>query len=203
MKRMDEGAMGQVARFGCVGGVLLTMAAVLVAAPGAASAGEPIATPAPTSMRSAALELVEGQIASAFADVSHLSTTDLARLRATDPTRVVLLDVRGADEHATSRIDGAVHVAPETRRAGDVVAAAGDLDGKIVVAYCSIGLRSSRLIVRIGQALKEKGAAELHNLAGGVFRWRNEGRPLVGPAGPTTSIHPYNALWRQFLVAAP
>lgn len=193
--------MARHKRFGYI--VCLALAAGACVAPSAVSAEDAVVKSGRTSMRSAALDLMESQIASAFADVSHISTEDLARLRAADATRVVLLDVRGADEHAISWLEGAVHVAPETRRAGDVAAAAGDLEGKIVVAYCSIGLRSSRLIVRIGQALKEKGAAELHNLAGGVFRWRNEGRPLVGPAGATHTIHPYNTLWRQFLVEAP
>jgi rhodanese-related sulfurtransferase len=193
--------MARDRRFGSI--VCLLLWAVALVAPPAASEEDAVVKPGRTNMRSAALELMEGQIASAFADVSHLSTDDFAQRRAADPTRVVLLDVRGADEHAISWLEGAVHVAPETRRAADVVAAAGDLQGKIVVAYCPIGLRSSRLIVRIGQALKDKGAAELHNLAGGVFRWRNEGRPLVGPGGPTHTIHPYNTLWRQFLVEAP
>lgn len=154
-------------------------------------------------MRSAALDLVERQIRELFDDVAHMSIEAFDDLLRKEPDRLVLLDVRGAEEHAVSRLTGAVHVSPDERSAAAVVARTGDLSGKIVIAYCSIGLRSSRLIVRIGQALKEKGASELHNLAGGVFRWRNDGRPMVGPEGPTNAIHPYSVLWRQFLIEDP
>ena len=98
---------------------------------------------------------------------------------------------------------GAVAVAPEARSAGQIARTAGGLEGRIVVAYCSIGLRSSRLLVRVGQALREQGATGVYNLGGGVFRWRNERRPLVGPGGPTRAIHPHSVLWRQFLAGDP
>ena len=153
--------------------------------------------------RSWALTIVESRLRTTFDDVSHLSTIDLARLLDKDPDRVVLLDVRGADEYAVSRIPGAIRIDPESRSAGEVAQLAGDLTDKIVIAYCAIGLRSSQLIVRIGQALKEKGPRELHNLEGGAFRWRNERRGLVGPDGQTRAIHPYSLLWRQFLLDDP
>lgn len=154
-------------------------------------------------VRSAALDLVEGQIRQLFDDVEHMSIERFDELLRTSADRVVVLDVREPEEHAVSRLAGAIHISPDEKSAAEVVRRAGDLDGKIVVAYCSIGLRSSRLIVRIGQALKERGAAELHNLAGGVFRWRNDGRTLKGPKGATWAIHPYSLLWRQFLLDDP
>jgi rhodanese-related sulfurtransferase len=139
-----------------------------------------------------------------FGDVSHLTTADLERLMATAPERLVLLDVRAAEEFALSRITGAVHVDPAARSAAEVARRVGGLEGKVVIAYCAIGLRSARLLVRIGQALKEQGASELYNLEGGVFRWRNEQRRLVDEAGgDTRRIHPYSTLWRQFLVDPP
>ena len=165
----------------------------------AAEDGEPTAT----GKRSAALEVVEAQARSAFEDVEHTSTRSLEALLRVAPDRVVLLDVRGADEFAVSRLAGAVQVAPDTRSAAEIVKLTGDLNGKSVVAYCSICRRSSRLLVRIGQALRESGASELYNLAGGRFRWRNEQLPLVGPDGPTCAIHPNNVLWRQFLIDDP
>jgi rhodanese-related sulfurtransferase len=154
------------------------------------------------NLRSEALGLVEAQIARVFGDVNHMTPAALAMLLRERPDKVVLLDVRALDEHAVSRLPGGVHISPETRSAAAVEATAGSLEGKIVVAYCAIGLRSSRLIVRIGQALRERGVVELHNLAGGAFRWRNEGRPLVDANGPTRAMHPYSTLWRQLLIEA-
>ncbi|MFM9939928.1 MAG: rhodanese-like domain-containing protein [Hyphomicrobiaceae bacterium] len=179
-------------------GLALCLLAALGIAPLAAETGA-----GRMNLRSAALDLVEAQIRTVFDDVPHISQESLVKLLQDVPGRVVLLDVRGAEEHAVSRLPGAIHVMPETRSAAEVVARAGSLEGKIVVAYCSIGLRSSRLLVEIGQALKEKGAVELHNLAGGAFRWRNDGRQLVGASGPTRAIHPYSVLWRQFLLDQP
>jgi rhodanese-related sulfurtransferase len=155
------------------------------------------------NIRSAALEVVETQVRKAFVDVTHLTPEVLARMLDEKSDRIVLLDVRTADEYAVSHLRGAIHVPPDSRSAAEIAVRAGGLDGKIVVAYCSIGLRSARLLVRIGQGLKERGATELHNLQGGAFRWRNERRDLVKGNAPTRDIHQYNVLWRQFLVEPP
>lgn len=181
-----------------ISGALAVFVAGLLPAAASAAQGGGV-----KGMRSAALDLVDRQIRELFDDVQHMSMETFLDLLRTDPDRIVLLDVRGAEEHAVSHLEGAVHISPDERSVADVVQRAGDIDGKIVIAYCSIGLRSSRLIVRLGQALKERGAAELHNLAGGVFRWRNDGRLLLGPMGPTRAIHPYSVLWRQFLLEDP
>jgi rhodanese-related sulfurtransferase len=146
-----------------------------------------------------ALALVENELNQVFPELSHLATERLVQLMSTMPDRLVLLDVRTAEEFGVSRMAGAVRIDPTTRSSSAVIAATGNLTGKIVVAYCAIGLRSSRLLVRIGQSLKELGAAEIHNLQGGAFRWRNEGFELVNGEGPTNKIHSYNILWRQLL----
>jgi rhodanese-related sulfurtransferase len=153
-----------------------------------------------TPPRSVALELAEAQVQSAFHDVNHMTPDALAALLSNAPDHVVLLDVRTAEEYAISHLPDAVQVAPDQRSANEVARLAGGLNGKIVVAYCSIGLRSSRVLLRIGQAMKEQGATNLYNLKGGIFRWRNERRPLVAQGGRTQAIHPYNVLWRQFLI---
>jgi rhodanese-related sulfurtransferase len=156
-----------------------------------------------SSLRSVALAAVEGQVEGAFADVAHIRPPGLGVLLDALGDRVVLVDVRTQEEFARSHLPGAVRVSPEARGTAELVAAVGSLEGKVVVFYCSIGLRSSRLMVRIGQALREKGAAQLYNLSGGIFRWRNEHRPLVAEGSPTNAIHAYNPLWRQFLIDDP
>ena len=149
--------------------------------------------------KSGALELVERQVRYAFPDISHITAAELADLMSRHPDRIVLLDVRTRNEHEISSLSGALRVPPEARRTSEIEGLEGSLHRKIVVAYCAIGLRSSRLLVRIGQSLRDRGAVELHNLEGGLFRWRNEERPLMGPNGPTVAIHGYNPLWRQLL----
>lgn len=150
-----------------------------------------------------ALEHVAHVIEHSFPDVAHLTQQALADLlEATDKT-VVLLDVRSSDEFAISRIPGAIRIDPSAKSTSGIVSAVGSLEGKTIVAYCSIGLRSSRLLVRIGQAMTDRGAVQLYNLRGGVFQWRNEQRPLSAGPAPTRRIHPYSVGWRQYLSDEP
>jgi rhodanese-related sulfurtransferase len=154
---------------------------------------------------SKALSIVEAKIAQSFADIAHITPAALAEQLAHNSASIVIVDVRAPAEAAVSRLAGAVQVDPEARSTHAIVAAAaGDLSGKTLVAYCSIGLRSARLLTRINGSLRDRGAVDLLNLSGGLFRWRNERRPLVTPAGTTTTaIHPYSPLWRQFLLDDP
>lgn len=159
--------------------------------------------PGPVAQTSFALTLVEQQMRKVFHDVSHLEPQAFMGLQAQWPESVLLIDARTPAEFAVSHIPGAVQVDPDARSTDAIIARAGAVSGRTLIVYCSIGLRSSRLLVRIGQALKDKGAVELHNLSGGIFRWRNEQRPLTNAGGPTRAIDAYNVLWRQFLVNGP
>ncbi len=177
----------------------LTVAAILIAGRSTAVAQDERRH----SARAAALEAVEAQVRAAFPDIQHLAPEALVALLAASSDRIVLLDVRTAEEYAVSRLHGAIHAAPDGDNAAEIATRAGGLEDKIVIAYCSVGLRSSRLLVRLGQGLKVRGATELHNLSGGAFRWRNEQRSLVAAGGQTRNIHPYNVVWRQLLVDPP
>ena len=177
----------------------LTVAAILIAGRSTAVAQDERRD----SARSAALETVEAHVRKTFTSVRHMSPEALAALLAASSDRIVLLDVRTAEEFAVSRLQGAIHVAPDAGNAAEIAAQAGGLKDKIVIAYCSVGVRSSRLLARLGQRLQDQGAAELHNLSGGAFRWRNEQRSLVAAGGQTRNIHPYNVVWRQLLVDPP
>lgn len=144
------------------------------------------------------LSKVEADVRQTYADVQHMSPDELeAQLVAPRPPLV--FDSRSEAEFAVSHIDGARHVDPGIwastfrRRFGD------ELKGRTVVIYCSVGVRSSRLAARIADLAKDAGAAGVFNLEGGLFRWHNEGRALVGPNGPTDEIHPYDAQWGRYL----
>ena len=101
----------------------------------------------------------------------------------------LLLDVRTSEEYSVSRLPGAVLVesASEARRLIETH------EGP-VVAYCSVGIRSARMVEELGGA--ESGVL---NLRGSLFAWANEGRPLEGPSGVTSNAHPYDERWGSLL----
>lgn len=128
-----------------------------------------------------------------FPEVPQLSTDELARwLR--DPARQkpVLLDVRSEAEFAISHLPGAIRVDPEATGAAVVRTLPA---GRTVVAYCSVGYRSSELARR----LLRQGAKPVYNLEGSIFQWANEGRALEAAGQPAAKVHPYNATFGHLL----
>ena len=95
-----------------------------------------------------------------------------------DPTqRVILLDVRAEEEFAVSHLRGAVWVAPSADGAALLEALEqGGFDPQRsapadrIVAYCSLGYRSSQLCQRM-QALPGVDQARVANLEGSIFQW--------------------------------
>ncbi|MFN0246663.1 MAG: rhodanese-like domain-containing protein [Kofleriaceae bacterium] len=111
----------------------------------------------------------------------------------------LLLDVRTPAEFAVSHLRGARLVEPgapaEALRSREL--AGVSLDAPIV-CYCAVGVRSSNTC----EALQKAGYTNVANLDGSIFRWANEGRPLVQGETPTTFVHPYNAEWGRMLAPA-
>ncbi|MEM6794655.1 MAG: rhodanese-like domain-containing protein [Acidobacteriota bacterium] len=141
--------------------------------------------------RTRALEAIESRIRDEFPDVPQVSTEQLAA-RLESGERPLLLDVRRSEEYAVSRLPGALRVEP----AGGLPADLEGLDPETpIIAYCSVGYRSSRLV----EALREAGFTRAENLEGSLFRWAQEGRALEAAAGPTGLVHPYGRAW-AFLV---
>lgn len=64
-----------------------------------------------------------------------------------------------------------------------------------IVVYCSVGYRSSIL----ARKLQDKGFTNVYNLEGSIFKWANEGRPLVQGKVTVHKVHPYNAHWGHLL----
>lgn len=139
------------------------------------------------------LETMIVEVSEKFSDVSGISTPDLAKWLA-DSSRAQpqLLDVREPEEYAVSHLAGATRVSPD--------ATAKQLAGKIdftrpIVLYCSVGYRSSVLARRLAVA----GAKQTMNLEGSIFKWANEGRPMVSDSGATDKAHPYNRKFGRML----
>jgi rhodanese-related sulfurtransferase len=138
------------------------------------------------------LAAVEADVKKAFPNVAVMPTADLEAIEKSGQP-VVLLDARSDAEFAVSRIEGAQRVDPSMSATQFKDAFGADLKGRKVVVYCAVGGRSSTLASRIDRVAKEAGADGVYSLQGGIFRWHNEKRPLVGPVGATNEVHPFSA----------
>jgi rhodanese-related sulfurtransferase len=124
-----------------------------------------------------------------FPSARPVSTGELAGLLAR-PDKPLLVDVRSEGEFALSRLPGAVR----HDDADDLVALSGHAGG--LVLYDSSGSRSAKL----AGELSRRGVRDVAYLAGGIFQWANEDRPLADAAGhPTARVHPYNRFWGRLL----
>ena len=126
--------------------------------------------------------------------VEHLGTDELAALLAGSELPL-LFDVRTAEEVEKSHITSAVRLDPDigseafAARYGSIVA------GRDLVFYCSVGQRSSELLEQVESECGKAGAKSFRNLRGGIFRWYNEGRPVVDASGMTDNIDGYDPIW--------
>ncbi|MDH3222478.1 MAG: rhodanese-like domain-containing protein [Gemmatimonadota bacterium] len=126
-------------------------------------------------------EMIE-EIRGDFPDVSTVSVGELMELMQT-PDGVVLVDVRTEEERSVSTLPGALSPA-------DFESAAHELGGRTVVAYCTIGVRSSRF-AREMAAL----GLEVSNLEGSILAWTHEGGALVTGGRETSRVHVYGPSW--------
>ncbi|MCB9664606.1 MAG: rhodanese-like domain-containing protein [Alphaproteobacteria bacterium] len=116
-----------------------------------------------------------------FGDVPDVTATEAQALLADG--RVLLVDVREPQEREVSTLPGAV--TPD-----ELAAHPEEAEGKVVVAYCTIGYRSGQW----AKEQREKGL-DVRNLAGSVLAWTHAGGPLVHDGEPTRKVHVYGATW--------
>ena len=148
---------------------------------------------------------VEAQVAAQFPSIKHMEPDALASLLASRQP-IMIFDVREEGEYAVSHLSGAVRVEPgldPTAFVADLGAAA---QGKTIIFYCSVGMRSSHLASKSAPLLMASGVKSVNNLRGGIFRWSNEGRPLeIGSAPPGkasnsgVTVHPFNSKWGRLI----
>ncbi len=101
----------------------------------------------------------------------------------------IFLDSREKKEYKVSHIQNSIYV--------------GDHDFSIdrisqipnnapIVVYCSVGMRSDK----IAKEIIEAGYTNVHNMAGGIFKWMNDGHPVFDSIGNTTqNIHAFSKMW--------
>ena len=137
---------------------------------------------------------VEARITETFPDVPSIDTAGLNELLRNPLQTVVLIDVREPGEFAVSHLRGAVRATSIDQVAALVQNAPA---GATIVAYCSVGYRSARLV----DELRERGVAGVYNLEGSIFRWANEDRPLYRGDVPVRQVHPFDESWGTLLHA--
>lgn len=113
--------------------------------------------------------------------------------------KVLVLDVREADEYAVSHVPGAVRVDPGLSAAQFRSRFGAGLKDRTVIVYCSVGVRSSKLAERIEDVTRAAGAAGVYNLKGGIFAWHNFGLGLRRGPQLTEFVHPYSRSWARYL----
>ena len=134
-------------------------------------------------------------------------------------TNLLVLDVREKNERDISYIEDSMWIDSSkdvklnveivksalteiTNRTSNNASAEKEIN---VVSYCSIGYRSSDLINHLKQEklndiLPSNVRVNMFNLDGSLFKWANEGKPIIDANGdPTPFVHPYNAVWGSFL----
>jgi rhodanese-related sulfurtransferase len=144
--------------------------------------------------RPLAFEVLQRRIAARFPDVKWIGSQDLARWQDdSGQPQPLVLDARTQPEYALSHIRGAVWVDPVRPSLRQL---RGVKPAEAVVVYSSAGYRGAR----VASWLRRAGYTSVVNLAGGVFKWVNEGRPVFREENrPAALVHPYDRRWGLLL----
>ena len=140
--------------------------------------------------RPLAFEVIQRKTAARFPEVKWIPTQELASWQAdTGQPQPLLVDARTQPEFAISHLKGALPIdpyRPSLRSLGNASRQTA------IVVYSSAGYRGARLASWLGK----QGYSTVVNLAGGIFKWANEGRPVFREeGGPTAVVHPYDQRW--------
>lgn len=149
----------------------------------------------PTDAR-LSLDDIERSVAAIF-PTPEITASDLADM--IGHGGVVLFDVRDREEFETSHLPDAVYISPDTSAESFVAEHREKLTSRVLVFYCSVGVRSARMLARVQSAIAPFRPVAAYNLRGGLFRWFAEGGAIENANGRAAVIHPYNAAWRGLL----
>lgn len=130
--------------------------------------------------------LVERMAAEIKAEHPDVATITAAALKDGLPTgNFILVDVRTDRERAVSTLPGAITAKDFEARMEELLA-----EGRTVVAYCTIGARSSSYARRMG-----KRGVTMLNLEGSVLAWTHAGGDFVSGSVSTRRVHVYGRGW--------
>lgn len=134
---------------------------------------------------------VDDMVRRDFPDVQHVSVEELNRTLASGAAPV-LFDVREEAEYSVSHLPGAHRVQPGSDAAALTEALEPDTP---IVAYCSVGYRSSELV----QKLTELGFTNVKNLDHSIFAWANGGFAVERDGEEVREVHPFDDKWGTLL----
>lgn len=140
--------------------------------------------------RPVVFEVLRWRTADRFPEVKWIKTDDLARWQAdSGQAQPALVDARTEPEFAVSHLGGARPIDPYRPSLRSLRGIPKD---SAIVVYSSTGYRGAR----VASWLQKAGYTSAVNLAGGLFKWTNEGRPIFREEGrPTATVHPYDQKW--------
>ena len=111
--------------------------------------------------------------------------------------KLVILDVRQADEHAVATLPGAILVAPSKKNGWPKLDLPKDAT---VVGFCTIGFRAGCA----ARAYKDILKRDFYTLDGGLIQWFNEGGVVVDASGkPVDKIDAYMPDLEKFVKVRP
>ena len=154
---------------------------VLLAALGLPAAGASAQSPETEASRRASMDRMIEEIREDYPDVPTITAERLLGLLGSGD--IVLVDVRTRKERAVSMLPGAIG-------ADDFEARVDEFAGRTLVAYCTIGLRSSDYVRKMGRR-----GVEMLNLEGSVLAWTHAGGELRVEGEPTMALHVYGRRW--------
>lgn len=146
-----------------------------------------------------------------FSDVDHLDTTKLSawvqNSNKTDGKKLLILDVREEEEFNVSHLHESILMSPSASHE-QIREVLKENIGKLkqenisdhtveIICYCSLGYRASNLARKINDLKSSlETPVNIYNLEGSLFKWANEGRPMVDGNGHSTKFaHPYSAFF--------
>ena len=145
------------------------------------------------------LENVEKEIEKEY-PITHVNINNLKeKLSSSDSSEYLLFDIREKEEYDKSHIHSAIWIDPDMSGNDFIDQYGAKIKRKHLVFYCSVGKRSSIFVERVLKKALTANRETIANLRGGIFRWYNNGFPVVNANGETDDIHPYNVYWGQLI----
>ena len=138
-------------------------------------------SPPTEAERRAALERMIEDIREDYPDVATITAAALRESLGSGD--IVLVDVRTDRERGVSTLPGAIS-------ADEFESRQEELAGQTVVAYCTVGVRSSNYV----REMRRRGV-EVLNLEGSVLAWTHIGGQLVLDGMATDRVHVYGRRW--------
>lgn len=105
---------------------------------------------------------------------------------------ILFVDSREKNEFETSHIKNAIWVGYDKL---DLSALDKTPKDQKIIVYCSVGYRSEK----VSEKLIKKGFTNVSNLYGGIFEWKNTGRPVYKNNQQTDDVHAFDKNWGQWL----